>query len=163
MKDNDGAGILVYLKPLGAAAPPVSLRFENCAVTSGRDCGLAVGAVREEGPGGLIEFVDCTVSRTDGPGAFVYDKAASKCRVRFTRCHWRDVNRAIRDPNDKDEAPDCLLLISAMRESIAKDVGGVDFVDCTVDDVRHRTPLVCEADKPGTRIMDVNEGIRTGW
>ena len=85
MADNAGAGILVYLKPMRSTTEPVSILFENCHVSSGDDQGIAVGAVGDDGPGGKIEFLDCTVENTKNGGSYVYDKSAP-VKVRFTSC-----------------------------------------------------------------------------
>jgi polygalacturonase len=61
MADNTGAGLLVYLNPLSRATEPVSLLFENCLVQGGKDTGIGVGAIKDDGPQGCVEFRNCTV------------------------------------------------------------------------------------------------------
>ncbi len=153
MEDNTGAGILVYLKPLEAESPPVSVRFEHCFVRSGSDQGLAVGAVRD-GVRGSIEFVNCTVENTKRGGAFVYDKSAQGALVRFTNCNWRNVATApaLRGPR----AP---LLLSLMRGSITEELGGIEFTDCVVYDDQDRPALVAECDVAGGRIGDIRGNL----
>jgi polygalacturonase len=139
MAGNNGSGILVYLKPMRAATEPVSILFENCHVRSGRDQGIAVGAVGDDGPAGLIEFRNCTVENTRNGGAFVYDKSATAAEVRFVNCKWRNV--AVKH---KKATP---LLITLMRDSITKKHGGIFFENCVVYDTLDRPVLKTEEDK----------------
>lgn len=90
-EDNAGAGMLVYVRPLSCESAPLSILFENCYVRSGKDAGIAVGAVKDDGPKGTIEFRNCTVENTQGSGAYVYDKVAENARVRFVDCKWSNV------------------------------------------------------------------------
>ncbi len=142
MANNYGAGILVYLKPMKKTTEPVSILFENCHVRSGRDQGIAVGAVGDDGPGGLIEFRNCTVENTRRGGAFVYDKSAEGALVRFVNCKWRNVATVGPDRN-----PGTPLLITLMRDGITKKHGGIEFVDCVVHDHRDRPVLKTEEDQ----------------
>lgn len=145
MEDNAGAGMLVYLKPLTQESLPVSIRFENCYVKSGDDQGMAVGAVRD-GLQGSIEFVNCTVENTQRGGAFVYDKSANGAAVRFSGCKWGHVASA-----PATSGPRAPLLISLLRASITKQLGGVEFLDCILYDAQDRPGLVaeCDADRGG--------------
>ncbi|MCP4643709.1 MAG: hypothetical protein GY851_24900, partial [bacterium] len=87
MEANAGAGILVYLKPLSSKTEPVSILFENCHVRSGSDCGVAVGAVGDDGPTGTITFRNCTFENTKRTGAYIYDKSVDSALVRFENCN----------------------------------------------------------------------------
>lgn len=148
MADNSGAGMLVYLKPLTRESEPVSILFENCHVRSGKDHGMAVGAIGENGVDGLIEFRDCTVENTGNGGVYVYDKHPDRALVRFTNCKWRNV--AINGTEDDPGAP---ILLSLQRDSLTKIHGGIEFDSCTVFDDRNRPSLVAEEDQgePGIR------------
>lgn len=136
---NGGAGILVYLKPMRATTEPVSILFENCHVRSGQDQGIAIGAIGDDGPAGLIEFRNCTVENTRKGGAFIYDKSASAAEVRFVNCKWRHVATT-----HKKAAP---LLVTLMRDSITKKHGGIFFKNCVVHDTLDRPVLKAEEDK----------------
>ncbi len=94
-ENNNGNEILVYLKPLTTNSEPVSIRFEHCwaRMTDSRlkppepgpaaglhgVAGIAVGEVKDNGPKGLIEFIDCVTENTGKEGARVYDKSATSC------------------------------------------------------------------------------------
>lgn len=142
MGENDGAGILVYLKPMRSTTEPVSILFENCHVRSGRDQGIAVGAIGDDGPCGWIEFRNCTVENTDNGGTYVYDKSATAAEVRFVNCKWNNVATLRR--HQKHGAP---ILISLRRESITKKHGGIVFEDCVVFDAYDRPALKTEEDQ----------------
>ncbi len=142
MANNSGAGILVYLKPMRKSTEAVSILFENCHVRSGKDQGIAVGAVGDDGPDGVIEFRNCTVENTGHGGAFVYDKSADGAEVRFVNCKWRNTAHA-----GKRGAPGTPLLITLMRSSITQKHGGIVFEDCVVYDDHDRPVLKTEEDE----------------
>ena len=135
MANNAGAGILVYLKPMRSTTEPVSILFENCHVRSGKDQGIAVGAIGDDGPGGTIEFRNCTVENTKNGGSYIYDKSATAAEVRFTNCKWRNV------AEKKQGSP---ILIHLRRDSITKKHGGIVFDDCVVFDPYDRPVLKTE-------------------
>lgn len=138
MEDNEGAGILVYLKNLSRESDPVSIRFENCYVRSGKDVGIGVGAVKDDGPQGLIAFQNCTIENTANGGIFIYDKSADNARVRFENCRWKNVGLGDGE-RKKLRAP---LLIGLIRPALTEKPGGIDFVDCYVYDSKDRPVLV---------------------
>ncbi len=144
---NSGAGILVYLKPLRRSSDPISVLFENCHVRNGLDQGIGVGALGDDGPGGYIEFRNCTVENTRNGGAFIYDKSATAAEVRFVNCKWRNTARV-----HKQASP---LLITLMRESITATHGGITFDNCIVFDTYDRPVLKTEEDQgnPGARAI----------
>lgn len=150
MAANNGAGILVYLKPMRSTTEPVSILFENCHVKSGRDQGIAVGALGDDGPAGLIEFRNCTIENTRGGGAFVYDKSATAAEVRFVNCKWSNVLSTGRD--GEKHAP---LLISLLRESITRKHGGIVFEDCVVYDSCDRPVLKSEEDQGEPGVLNI--------
>ncbi len=154
MANNAGAGILVYLKPMKKTTEPVSILFENCHVRSGKDQGIAVGAVGDDGPGGLIEFRNCTVENTRRGGTFVYDKSAEGALVRFVNCKWRNVATV-----GPDRDPGTPILITLMRESVTKKHGGIEFLDCLVYDHRDRPVLMTEEDQGGKGAVGIRGTI----
>jgi len=150
---NSGHAILVYLKPMTRASRPVSIRFENCVARMGKPgmrpeeitdsrlagwAGMAVGAIRDDGPQGLIEFVNCTTENTGREGVKIFDKSARSATVRFDHCNWGNCWLAS-VPNYA--GPRVPVLFEARRPSLAKQLGGVEFVDCHVYDSADR-PVV---------------------
>lgn len=132
--DNDGAGILIYLKPLSSETAPISILVENCFVRGGRDTGLGVGALGDNGPKGSIEFRNCTVEGTDG-GLYLYDKSPDAAQVRFVNCNWKDVGKGSK------LAP---LLLHLRRPEIATRLGGVEFSHCTLFDTADRPAVAID-------------------
>ncbi len=142
MDGNRGAGVLIYLKNLSRDSDPVSLRVEDCYVRSGADVGVGVGAVKDNGPKGLIEFVNCTIENTANGGIFVYDKSVDGARVRFVNCKWRGVG--VHTDGKRPRRRGVPLLITLLRPKLTRKNGGIDFVDCAVYDDRDRPVLVAE-------------------
>lgn len=149
-EDNAGAGMLVYLRPLSRETPPVSVLFENCYVRNGKDAGIAVGAVKDDGPKGTIEFRNCTVENTQGSGAYVYDKVAENARVRFVDCKWSNVaTKGNRPP----------ILFHARRDGLATTIGGIDLIGCRLYDNQDRPAVVIEGEE-GTQVRDIQGRIQ---
>lgn len=142
-EDNEGYEILVYAKNLDAVSAPISVRFENCLVRKttlegvskgiGRDdarhgwAGICVGAVRDDGVSGTIEFVNCTVENTGKESVTVFDKSADKAAVRFVNCRFKDPWQVHHRDDADMRVP---ILLEARRPHLSKHVGGIEFVDC---------------------------------
>jgi len=152
-RGNAGAAMQVYLKPLDATSQPLSIRFENCVAGAGAPgatpdelraagvkcgAGIAVGAIKDDGPQGVVEFVNCTVESAGREAVTVYDKSAKSATVRFDRCHFDAPWVAV---TPEDAAARASIVISRNRPNTADIVGGVDFVDCMVHDVQDRPAL----------------------
>ena len=156
MVGNDGAGVLLYLKNLSKATAPVSVYVEDCLMRNNKDAGIAIGAVKDDGPQGVIEFRNCTIDGSGWAGAYVYDKSAQNVRVRFVDCTWRNVWPNI-DP--KRDGPQVPLLINLARPQLTEGQGGIDFVDCHVYDDKDRPVLVAEEGKSAFGLRDVTGTI----
>jgi hypothetical protein len=156
MENNEGAGMLVYLKNLSRESDPVSIRFDNCYVRSGKDVGIGVGAVKDDGPQGLIAFTNCTIENTANGGIFVYDKSADNVRVRFENCRWKDVG--LGDGERKRLPPP--LAVTLLRPELTRKIGGIDFVDCYVYDSKDRPVLVAGGRKFGLHDLKGRISVR---
>jgi len=148
-EDNYGDGIEVFLAHLTGDSVPVSIRFEQCRVSSRRGAGIRVTKVGEGGPDGLVEFRDCVVENTEGYGIKVQDKCADRARVRFDHCTVR--NAARNRGYAGAWAPVWLHARQPMR------FGGIDFLDCRVEDDRARPALALEG--TGRYLYDVTGEI----
>lgn len=152
-QDNAGAAMQIYLKPLDATSRPISIRFENCvgrlgpagaaaddvrSVGAKGGTGILVGAIKDDGPQGLVEFVNCTIENIGRDAVSVFDKSASSARVRFERCNWSSPWLSAAPEDAATRAP---LSIQRFRPSSAAVVGGIDFVDCVLHDDRDRPAL----------------------
>lgn len=154
MENNAGPGILVYLRPLTRESADVSLRFQHCHIRSGTNTGISVGAIEDDGPGGLIHFNSCTVENTHGNGLHIYDKAADRAHIRFSNCRWN--NTALR--GDKDEKGKAPLFFKLSRTEEVSRFGGVEFTNCRVFDSFDRPFLI--ADTKDTGLYDVQGNIQ---
>ena len=139
--DNYGDGIEVFLANLRTNSENVSILFDHCNVTSRRGPGIRVTRVGDDGPDGLIEFRNCVVEGTEGYGLKVRDKSADHARVRFVECVVRD---AARDRQFADMWTPVAL--EASQSDRQKKLGGVDFVDCVIEDTRDRPALIARSE-----------------
>ncbi|NUM54077.1 MAG: right-handed parallel beta-helix repeat-containing protein [Candidatus Hydrogenedentes bacterium] len=159
-QDNAGAAMQVYLKPLDSTSQPVSIRFENCvgrlgpAGASADDiratgvkghAGILVGAIRDDGPRGVVEFVNCVVENIGREAVSVYDKSATTAQVRFERCSWKSSWLAVAPDEAAGRAP---LAIQRNRPSVAAIVGGIEFTDCVLHD---------DIDRPALRVYGADD------
>jgi hypothetical protein len=157
-EDNHGHEIAVYLKQMNHTTEPVSIRFEHCLsrqTDPGIDgwAGMTVGAVRDDGPKGLIEFVDCVSEDTGEEGAKVYDKSANGALVRFVRCKW---SNPWTSPHPEYAGPRVPVLIELRRPSNTTHFGGVEFDDCYVYDHVNRPALQVEDNGTSYAVRDVH-------
>ena len=139
-QDNYGDGIEVFLANLRRESGDVSILFDDCYVTSRRGAGIRATKVRDDGPGGLVEFRNCLIESTEGYGIKVRDKSANGARVRFVDC---TVRNAARNRSYADAwAP--VLLDMTGTDGIQRP-GGVEFVNCRVEDDLLRPALVANS------------------
>ena len=156
IENNRGAGVLVYLKNLSDASAPVSIRVEDCLIRGSNDVGMAVGAVPDAGPEGLIEFVRCTVEGSSKSGAYIYDKSAKAVAVRFEHCAWNNVWTG---EHPKHTGPRVPLLIHLRRPQITTRHGGIAFMDCQVFDTVDRPVLLVEEDNNEAGLLGLHGSI----
>ncbi len=145
-ENNVGNQMLVYLKPLDATSEPVSIRFERCHARMGQagmtpqeaaalgqtsSAGISVGAFTDNGPKGLVEFVECTSENTGKEAVRIYDLSANSAEVRFTRCTWANPWNSRAHSYGGPRVP---ILIHARRPELSVRNGGVHFDDCAVID-----------------------------
>ena len=153
--DNYGDGIEVFLAHLTADSGDISVRFEHCRVRSRWGSGIRVTNLPDGGPGGLVEFQDCTVEDTEAYGIKVQDKSASRARVRFVSCALR--NTARNRGYEGVWAP--IWLRSSGGPGRTTRLGGIDFVDCRVEDDRDRPAVELEQVEGELGLYDVTGTI----
>lgn len=168
MEDNEGHAILVYLKPLTKQSEPVSILFENCLARMNSNenaspgnaikgwAGMAVGAVRDDGPKGTVEFRNCVSENTGKEGAKIFDKSADSVRVRFVNCSWK--NPWMADYRDYG-GPRVPILVILRETDIAKKSGGVDFERCSVFDSVDRPALWAYEEESDFGVFDLTGDI----
>jgi polygalacturonase len=136
---NYGDGIEIFLANLKASSADVSILFDNCRVRSRRGAGVRVTKVADDGPGGSIEFRNVAIDDTVGYGIKVQDKSARRARVRFVNCSLRKTAN-----NRMYAGAWAPIWLHWFRPHDAANFGGIDFIDCSVEDSRDRPALVFE-------------------
>jgi hypothetical protein len=168
-ENNNGNQILVHLSPLTSNSEPVSIRFENCLArmtaarlappepgpTNGLNgvAGIAVGTINDNGPQGLIEFVNCVAENTGKEGARLYDKSATSARVRFVNCSFRNPWNSAHAEEGTLRVP---ILFELRRPERTKQPGGVDFLSCYVYDTVGRPVLGFDEGQRDFQLHDVH-------
>jgi polygalacturonase len=161
-ENNYGDGIEVFLGRQSQATEDVSILFDSCHVSSRRGAGIRVSKIADR-PKGLVEFRDCTVENTAAYGIKVQDKSTLGARVRFVRCGLKNVaaERAYHDL----WAP--LVLHPSRAGTAGADeakfsyarFGGIDFVDCTIDDLRRRAAVASDPELHVKELFDITGTI----
>ena len=164
-KDNYGDGVHMWFGFNKPDPKDISILFENCTVTSEKGAGIQIGGLGDEGPGGMIEFKDCVIHDTEGFGLKVEDKSADKARVRFIRCTFRNTLKN----QDFDGASSPLWIVHGDQKRTKKS-GGIDFIDCLVEDGAKRPFLLISCptdtaitDVTGTITVRNNTGVSVDW
>jgi len=148
--DNYGEGIEVFLANMRAESGDVHILFDNCRVSSKRGTGVRVTKVRDDGPKGLIEFRNCTIENTEGYGIKVQDKSADGARVRFVSCTVRNAAR-----NRGYQGAWAPIWLHLFKPDITTKLGGVDFVECVVEDDKDRPVITMEETERGHGLFDI--------
>ncbi len=166
-ENNRGNQIAVYLRQFSKETAPVSIRIENCvarmnpsAAGPGGQCNgyaaMSVGAVKDDGPQGLIEFRNCTSLNSCKEGIRIYDKSARSALVRLVNCSWADAWMGGRGKPGELEVP---IIVQLRRPFLTADYGGVDFVDCHVYDKVDRPALATQVLKGNYNVRDLRGKI----
>ncbi len=148
-EDNQGCAYAFYLPNLTGKSKPISIRLENCVARGSHSVPFAFTSSNQgpDGPlKGVTECVNCTFTGGNGPGIMIRGKALEDSRIRFVNCR-------IVDPAPKK--PNVSPIELASRAGNMLDIGGVDFVDCTLEDPLDRPALKHQDYGGGLRLLDV--------
>ena len=144
--DNAGDGIEIFLAHTTDKTEDVTIRFDDCYISSEHGSGIRVTKIGDKGPDGHIEFNNCTVDSTNGYGIKVQEKSLHGARVIFNKC--RIINSATDRQFNDEWVP---ILLSLPKTDFVQTMGGVDFIDCFVEDNYDRPSIVfrqLESDLP---------------
>jgi len=130
LENNQGSkmaasGIHFWLGHMTRKSDDISIRVENCHVNGGENYGILIGPIHEGGPGGSIEFKNCTIENTDNAGLILRDRPDGSFRIRFDNCTWRNVTRA-KEPKDLH----CPISSISDGTPIPAGQGATEFVSC---------------------------------
>jgi hypothetical protein len=171
-ENNSGNAAAIYLKNQTSESEPVSITFENCVARMGKAGdlpdvvraqglggwgGFAIGAIRDNGPKGLIELINCVTENTGREGARIYDNSSQSVKLRFVRCSFK--NPWLTDPLDWDRGPKSPISITLRRAELTTKMGGVEFIDCQVFDTVDRPALVVRELKSQSGVQDLTGSI----
>lgn len=127
--DNAGDGIEVFLAHTTRETEDVTICFENCYISSRHGSGIRVSKIGDNGPSGHIAFKNCAVESTVGYGIKVQEKSLNGARVEFKNC--RIINAATDRQFNDGWVP---ILLSLPKLDLVQTMGGIDFIECYVQD-----------------------------
>lgn len=166
-ENNRGHQMLVYLRQFSRQTAPVSIRFENCLARTdtcaagapgekpGGYSAFAVGAIKDDGPMGTVDFRNCTAASSCKAGVLIYDKSAKSARVRLVNCSWsRPWMNGV-----KSLADAATVLIELRRPALTQDYGGIDFIDCHVQDSSRGAAVIARSTSGSFFVRDLQGEI----
>ena len=107
---------------------------------------MVIGAIKDDGPEGWIEFRNCTVENTGGAGVEIFDKSPEGARLRLMNCSWKDPHRTP-------------ILLHVRRVKLARMIGGIDFAHCAVYDTIDRPAIAVRQGEESEGVFDVRGRI----
>lgn len=132
-EDNEGSAYVVNVMRLDEESEPVSVRFRNCAGGGGKHPGIRVMVHESRVPRGQIEFVSCTIGRTEYSGLYCAWNPSGDLRVRFDGCRWERVATLRHQP------PMGINLVGILPEA---GLGAIEFTNSVVFDDYEREALM---------------------
>lgn len=153
-ENNRGFGIQLYANALRAGSEKLSITFENCRITSAEGGGIFIGAIRDNGPGGFVEFRNCDVDSVAQWGFMASEKSALAAIVRFTNCSWRAT--AFRSDIAN---PSPFVIRSRVDRDVAVS-GGIEFGNCSLEDSIDRPFITTALDSSGFYVAALAGSIR---
>ncbi|MCR4411616.1 MAG: right-handed parallel beta-helix repeat-containing protein [Thermoguttaceae bacterium] len=147
IENNQGYALHIYARPLDGTSAPVSIRVEDCITrgTNARSASIVTSCGKAGPVKGTIEFVNCRFEDVGHAGVNIGSKPPGGATLRFVRT-------TIADPAERPAAA-APILFSARPDDL-DDVGGVEFVDCTLVE-RVDRPLMKFDDRAGVRVRDL--------
>ncbi|MCS7253880.1 MAG: right-handed parallel beta-helix repeat-containing protein [Armatimonadota bacterium] len=146
-QNNAGDGFAFYLHNLNATSHPVSIRLEGCkTIGNRRGVSISIGNSKDKTVKGIIEFVDCEFEGSEGAGIFIAQKPPFGCKISFFKC--KVSNAAAKQPT---QAP---IMFASARGNF-EPIGGVEFVDCIVQDEVERLPFAYLDFAGGLELVEV--------
>lgn len=146
-ENNAGNGYVFYLPNLHRSSDPISIRLEGCR-SSGNRNGIVfiTGNSADRAVRGTASFIDCTVIDEDGAGLRVERKPASGAEVRFVTCVARHC---------AEGKTDATPIMFATKAGGTQPIGGVQLVDCVVEQSRPGKVISYLDWEGGNRLLDV--------
>ena len=154
MKNNNGTGFSISAFNLTENAVPFSIELENCVIDGSWQVGIGISGITWDGPGGIIDIINCEIKNTLGPGIYIKEKSSTRLKVRFLNCKM--VNTALGTKHPWPKKPwipkqsywlskvklNAPIVISATRPQGGKNVGYLEFVNCTVRQNRSNPTII---------------------
>lgn len=148
-ENNQGPGFAVGTTKLSSESKDLSILFENCYIKSSAHMqgqhgrGIEVSGPNDDGPQGSIEFRNCHTENTQVFGVRLFDLSASNAKIRFANCTLKNVANGPW-PEWYGEVSRVPIILWC-RGRWSTQPGGVEFVDCVVEDDQDRPFIAYEA------------------
>jgi hypothetical protein len=145
-ENNRGCAYAFYLPMLRGASKPLSIRLEHCRSSGCKTSVSLVTGPKDDAAAvkGTMEFINCKFENAEHEGISL-SKPLNGAEVAFINCAV--INAASNQP-----AMTPIVFTSAANG--AQDLGGVRFVNCTVQDRLDRLPMSYQ-DISGCGLLDI--------
>lgn len=156
-ENNEGVGYAFYLPNMTAESKPISIRLENCVARGSNRAPISFtnGEGGNQGPmTGTVEFIDSDFSGGNSPVATLRSKPIEGAKISFVNCKLK--------PGEGDPKTPIIQFMS--RAGDQRDVGGIHFEDCVIEDPLGRPVMSFHDGAGGLRLVDITGTvtIRTG-
>ncbi|MFO7975086.1 MAG: right-handed parallel beta-helix repeat-containing protein [Candidatus Hydrogenedentota bacterium] len=133
-ENNNGAGYVLYLRPMAAHSEPLSVRFENCRAVNNRGAGAGVvnNNLPDRAVTGSVVFSNCILEGNGRAGISVDNNPPSGLAILFE-------NVTVRNP--AADAPEVPPIQLSSRSGAEQPVGGVVFDNVRIQDPIERNPM----------------------
>jgi hypothetical protein len=146
-ENNHGSAYAFYLPSLRAVSKPISIRIEKCR---SRGCRTSVSFVtgnesESASVKGTMEFIKCKFENAKDAGISI-SKPLNGAEVGFITCAV--INAATNQPA-------MTPIAFSSRANATQDIGGIRFVNCTVEDRLDRLPMSYQDRSGGCGLRDI--------
>ena len=137
---NAGAGYIVSVLNLTEKTDPISILFYNC-LSDGCKYGLMVFSNKINGPSGLIEFRNCSITKTIGPGIWI-ETDNEKFSLKFNQCTLNETCIETIRSSKRFFTP----IFIKTKNDLNQDKF-IEFINCYIRDNEPRPKIKYESDK----------------
>ncbi|WP_417849192.1 hypothetical protein [Thalassoglobus sp.] len=156
-EDNTGVGYAFYLPNMTSKSKPISIRLENCIARGSNRAPISFtnGEGGDQGPmTGTVDFIDCDFSGGNGAVATLRSKPLEGAKIRFVNCNLK--------PGAGDAKTPVIQFMTRVGDQ--RDVGGIHFENCVIEDPIGRPVMSFHDGAGGLRLADITGAVtlRTG-
>jgi len=152
--NNAGPSFTIYMNALNRDSADIDIAVRNCRMLNRLRSVTPVSAGLDDGPRGRVVFEDCVIDCDHGPALTLWDKSVHGPRVILDGCRFRKLT-------PKTFPGIGVIRFQSSRPEKTRELGGVDFIDCVIEDYVDRPVVAADGVNGGpVKVSDVTGEIR---